>query len=61
MHREEIAAIGDGLNDFELIREAGLGMAMGNADPRIAAVARVQVATNSAEGFAESVERALAS
>ena len=61
VHREEIAAIGDGLNDFELIREAGLGMAMGNADPRIAAVARVQVATNSAEGFAESVERALAS
>ncbi len=57
--RAEIAAVGDGLNDFELIREAGLGMAMGNADPRIAAVARVRVAANSAEGFAEAVDRAL--
>ncbi len=57
--RSEIAAVGDGLNDFELVREAGLGMAMGNADPRINAVARVRVATNAAEGFAEAVDRAL--
>lgn len=57
--RDEIAAVGDGLNDLELIREAGLGIAMGNADPRITAVARARVATNAEDGFAEAVDRAL--
>ena len=36
---EEIATIGDGLNDIRMIREAGCGIAMAGADPRVRAVA----------------------
>ena len=35
----EIAAIGDGLNDIEMVGGAGLGIAMGGADERVRAVA----------------------
>lgn len=37
--REDVVAIGDGLNDVAMIREAGVGIAMGGADPRVRAVA----------------------
>ena len=30
-----VVAVGDGLNDLIMIREAALGIAMGNADPRV--------------------------
>ena len=33
-------AFGDGDNDLELLQTAGLGVAMGNASPRLQAVAR---------------------
>lgn len=31
----EVIAFGDGLNDLEMLRTAGLGVVMGNADPRL--------------------------
>ena len=34
--RQDIVAMGDGLNDLDLLTNAGIGIAMGNADPRIA-------------------------
>ena len=37
--RDDIVAIGDGLNDVGMIREAGTGIAMSGADPRVRAVA----------------------
>ena len=36
---EEIAAIGDGLNDIGMVGGAGIGIAMGGADQRVRAVA----------------------
>ncbi len=56
-----VAAVGDGLNDLRLVAEAGLGIAMGNADPRIAAVAKAQVGHHDAEGFVEAVDLVLRS
>ncbi len=55
----EVAAVGDGLNDLEMIRRAALGIAMGNADPRIVEVADARVGHHDADGFAEAVELVL--
>jgi Cof subfamily protein (haloacid dehalogenase superfamily) len=39
VNMENIMAIGDSMNDFEMIRGAGLGVAMGNAMPELLKVA----------------------
>lgn len=54
---DEVMAIGDGLNDCELLAAAGLGVAMGNACPEAAAVARVRVGRNDQDGVAEAIDR----
>lgn len=36
---EEAYAFGDSMNDYEIVQAAGTGVAMGNADPRLKAVA----------------------
>ncbi|HEY5657665.1 MAG TPA: HAD-IIB family hydrolase, partial [Myxococcota bacterium] len=48
---EEIAAVGDDLNDVEMIRRVGLGIAMGNAVEPAKRAARIVVRSN-AEGGA---------
>lgn len=50
--REEIAAIGDNLNDESMIREAGTGVAMGNAIPTIKKLAQITTKTNNEDGVA---------
>ncbi len=50
--REEVAAIGDNLNDESMIREAGVGVAMGNAVPAIKKIAQVKTKTNNENGVA---------
>ena len=55
---EETAAFGDGENDISLLRSAGLGIAMANADPEIKAAAdEVTDHDNDHDGFAIAVER----
>lgn len=54
---EHVMAIGDGENDVEMLRLAGLGVAVGNAMPAARAAADVVVASNDADGVAEAVER----
>lgn len=56
---QEVVAIGDGLNDLEMIRRAGLGIAMANADERVAQVARAHTGHHDEDGFADAVERLL--
>jgi len=54
---EEMLAIGDGENDIEMIQLAGIGVAVGNANPKLKAVADATVASNDADGVAEAVEK----
>lgn len=57
IRREEVLAIGDGQNDLDMIEYAGVGIAMGNADEEVKAVADYITATNDAEGVAKALRR----
>jgi Cof subfamily protein (haloacid dehalogenase superfamily) len=52
---ENVMAIGDGANDLEMIVEAGIGVAMGNAVDIVKASADVVVASNDADGIYEAI------
>jgi Cof subfamily protein (haloacid dehalogenase superfamily) len=51
------AAIGDGLNDLEMLNEVGLGIAMGNASEVVKSAAKWVTRTNDEEGVAQAVKR----
>ena len=53
----QVAALGDGLNDVEMLREAGLGIAMGNAPEAVKSAADWITGTNDEEGVAQAVRR----
>jgi beta-phosphoglucomutase-like phosphatase (HAD superfamily) len=53
---EQIATIGDMLNDVPMLSIAGMGIAMGNAGPEVQAIARHVTRSNEDEGFAYAVE-----
>ncbi|MFK4300517.1 MULTISPECIES: Cof-type HAD-IIB family hydrolase [unclassified Paenibacillus] len=55
----EVAAAGDYDNDIEMLRWAGLGIAMGNANEQVKAIARVVTGSNSEDGVAEAIHRYL--
>jgi hydroxymethylpyrimidine pyrophosphatase-like HAD family hydrolase len=57
--RRQVVAFGDGLNDREMLSWAGLGVAMGNADPATKSVADEVTASNDEDGVAVVVERLL--
>lgn len=50
-------AIGDNLNDLELLTAAGIGVAMGNARSEVLAVAREVTASNAEDGVAQAIRR----
>ncbi|MCB8933102.1 MAG: Cof-type HAD-IIB family hydrolase [Fimbriimonadaceae bacterium] len=54
--RSEVAAIGDYLNDLEMLAWAGLGGAVANAADEVRACARVHVAANTEGGVAEFID-----
>lgn len=53
----EVMAIGDGENDIEMVKLAGLGVAVANANPKLKAIADVVVSSNDEDGVAEAIER----
>lgn len=55
----DLVAIGDGGNDLGMVAGAGMGVAMGNAVPRVKAAAQLVVADNDSGGVAEAIERLL--
>ena len=55
--REEIIAIGDNENDHSMIRFAGLGVAMGNAEEKIKEIADYITSSNDQDGVAEVIKR----
>ena len=60
--RSEIAAIGDQLNDIDLIEYAGLGIAVANAEETLKTKAdMVTIADNNEDAVAEAIEKILTS
>lgn len=55
----DVMAVGDNLNDLQLIQSAGLGVAMGNADPVLKKVADVVTDHHEQNGVAEAIKRYL--
>lgn len=51
----QVIAMGDSINDLSMIREAGLGVAMGNAQDEIKAQADVVTASNEEDGVARII------
>jgi Cof subfamily protein (haloacid dehalogenase superfamily) len=56
---EAIAAVGDDVSDVEMLRRAGLGIAMGNAVPAARGAAGAVVRSNAEGGIVEAIERVL--
>ncbi len=54
--REEVVAIGDGLNDLEMVEWAGLGVAMGNAPLELKSAAGMVTRTVQEDGAAQALE-----
>jgi Cof subfamily protein (haloacid dehalogenase superfamily) len=54
---EEVLALGDAENDVEMLRLAGIGVAMANAMPMVKAAADYIVSSNDQDGVAEALER----
>lgn len=57
--RSESMAIGDGMNDMNMIRQAGIGVAMGNAEEAILKAADCVTAVNNEDGVAVMIEKVL--
>lgn len=53
----EVVAIGDNFNDVEMLREVGLGIAMGNAPEAVRRSARAVTGTNAEDGVAQAIEK----
>lgn len=56
INQQEIVAIGDDVNDLPMVRNAGLGVAMGNACPELIAVAKRVIGSNRDDGLAIFLE-----
>jgi len=56
---DQVACIGDEINDVAMIRAAGCGIAMGNAIPAVREVARYTTLDNKNDGVAHAIERLL--
>lgn len=57
IQREEIMACGDGMNDLEMLREAGVGVAVENAVQAVKDAADYITDTNENEGVAKAIEK----
>lgn len=55
--REELVACGDGFNDLSMIRYAGLGVAMANAQPAVRDAADFVTLSNEEDGVAHVVRK----
>lgn len=57
--KEQILAIGDSGNDLGMLQNAGIAVAMGNADEEVMAAADIVTASNEEDGVAVILERLL--
>jgi Cof subfamily protein (haloacid dehalogenase superfamily) len=54
---QDIMAVGDDENDMEMLRHAGLGIAMGNAAAAVQAAADYVTGSNAEDGLVQALER----
>ncbi|MFA7672485.1 MAG: Cof-type HAD-IIB family hydrolase [Clostridia bacterium] len=57
IRQEEMIAVGDGCNDMEMIRYAGLGVACANGDPAVKAEADYIACTNNEGAIADVIDK----
>lgn len=57
LDKSEVIAIGDNMNDIEMIENANLGVVMGNSNPKMKEIGNVIVADNNSEGVLEAIEK----
>lgn len=57
LNASQVMCLGDTYNDSEMIRWAGIGVAMGNAEKGVKADADYVAKDNNEHGFAQAVER----
>ena len=55
IHTQDIMVIGDGLNDIEMVREVGMGAAVGNAKQLLKDEADYICSANNTEGVIEAL------
>ena len=55
--KQEILTIGDNINDEEMIKNAEVGVAMGNSYPRIKDIANYVSSDNNSSGVAEAINK----
>lgn len=55
--KEDVMTIGDNVNDKEMIISAGIGVVMGNSNPKMKEIADVVVADNNSEGVLEAINK----
>lgn len=53
----EVMAIGDNVNDKEMIENSGLGVVMGNSSEQMKKIADIVVADNNSDGIVEAIEK----
>jgi len=56
---EATMAIGDNLNDLDIVKAAGIGVAMSDGDPRVVAAADWVTGTYEDDGVAQAIDRLL--
>ena len=56
---EQTMGIGDNLNDLDLVKAAGIGVAMGDGDPRVLSAADWVTGSYEDDGVAQAIERLL--
>ena len=54
---EEVIAIGDNVNDKEMIENSGLGVVMGNSSDQMKEIADIVVSDNNSDGIVEAIEK----
>lgn len=57
INKEDVMAIGDNINDKEMIENAGIGVVTGNSSPLMKEIADQVVASNDESGVAEAIDK----
>ncbi|OMF05849.1 hypothetical protein BK131_28685 [Paenibacillus amylolyticus] len=55
IERSQVAVAGDYDNDLDMLQWAGLGIAMGNAEPHVQEIANVVTGSNTEDGVAQAI------